>query len=449
MIYILFGLLVLFLFILLCLFKGNVLSPSVIFVSMFIISTLTALLNIENWGFSLNPITVFVITSVCVAFSFGEVIARMVYFKTYKKRQRGILPLQPIKLKKKPMIILGVCLIGLFFFYYSENIRMAKLAGWNGQNGLMFNYARQATLRPDIYGYMSRVAGYAKLISGVVAYIFSYYFFYDFIFFKKIRYSYLFLVATYFPYILFATGRTSIIFLICFWIVVGSCLYMQKKNWKPYYYYRIVFFGILGLFLFFLLFTLVGSLKSANIMENATYYISFYTGLSIPSLDEYLLRPRLPGGKFGEHTLFGVYHILRKFNLSKEYLYAPYDFVSFNGVKGNVYTMIRRYHEDFGYLGLYSLTVFLGFFYGFLFQKVKNKRGLSLILYGMIFYPVVMVAIEDQFFLSLFSHTTLYRIFLLTILYKFLPQNSQYNLNLFFKYHIVNDTLSNSKICKD
>ena len=41
------------------------------------------------------------------------------------------------------------------------------------------------------------------------------------------------------------------------------------------------------------------------------------------------------------------------------------EFISFNGVEGNVFTSLRRYINDFGYVGLYIVQFYLGVFYGF------------------------------------------------------------------------------------
>lgn len=171
--------------------------------------------------------------------------------------------------------------------------------------------------------------------------------------------------------------------------------------------------GIFGIMMFLCIFIAVGSLKSSIFVEKAFSAISFYAGMSIPSLDDYFLNPRPKGEYFGEHVLFGVYGFLREFDDSIPEFYAPYDFVSFNGTKGNVYTVIRRYHQDFGLFGLYSLMFFLGFFYGFFYLWVNKKSCFSLLVYGFIIAPIVEASIEERFFMSIVSHSRIAVIILL------------------------------------
>ena len=58
------------------LFDRNILSPSVIGTSMFVVSTLFAVANVNNWKFTISPLTVLVI-SLSLLF-LGEVVTKNV-----------------------------------------------------------------------------------------------------------------------------------------------------------------------------------------------------------------------------------------------------------------------------------------------------------------------------------------------------------------------------------
>ena len=99
--------------------------------------------------------------------------------------------------------------------------------------------------------------------------------------------------------------------------------------------------------------------------------------------------------------------------------YAPYDFVEFNGISGNVYTAIRRYHQDLGIVGLYGLMFFLGFFYAFFYLLVNKRSCFGLLLYAYIIAPIVEISIEERFFMSILTHSKIPIIILLYLGYIF------------------------------
>ncbi|GHT09996.1 hypothetical protein AGMMS4956_00640 [Bacteroidia bacterium] len=181
---------------------------------------------------------------------------------------------------------------------------------------------------------------------------------------------------------------------------------MQKNEWSPNKTKRLVKIGLIGIAVFFALFIAAGSLKDSVFVTHAWESISFYTGLSIPSLDDYLLQPRPQSDHFGEETLSGIYYFLNRIGIHFPDNYVNYkhlEFVNFNGTMGNVYTVVRRLLHDYGYWGLYFLLFAFGFIYSFLFQLIKNKRSFLLIFYAFMFYPIVMVGIDEQLCSTWFS----------------------------------------------
>ncbi|MFR4483192.1 hypothetical protein [Sellimonas intestinalis] len=54
--------------------QKDILSPWVITIGMFLVSTFFAILNIDTWQFTLSPLTVFVILTGVFAFGVGEIL---------------------------------------------------------------------------------------------------------------------------------------------------------------------------------------------------------------------------------------------------------------------------------------------------------------------------------------------------------------------------------------
>lgn len=416
-------------------FDRNILSPSVLAVSMFVLSTFVACLNINVWKFTISAHTVVMILTSLVALGAGEFTVRLFCYKR-KQSKKNLIPSAQIELSSMLVMVISIVLILLCIHYLKELMRLAVAAGYKKNEGLLFvAYVRAASLKPEVYGRIDRLAGWSSTFANVFAYIFLYIICFNKIYFNKFNILYLMPIITYLPYIVFSGGRTQFIYIIAFLIVVGGTFYLQKNKWRLKSMFKILKTGILGIILFFCIFIAVGSLKSSIFVKKAFSTISFYTGMSIPSLDDYFLNPRPKGEYFGEHVLFGIYNFLREFDDSIPIFYAPYDFVSFNGTSGNVYTVIRRYHQDFGLFGLYGLMFFLGFFYGSFYLLVNKKACFGLLVYGFIIAPIVEISIEERFFMSIVSHSTFAVIILLYCVF-LLCCNKNFRRNfslLFFK----------------
>lgn len=421
------------------LFDRNILSPSVIGTSMFVVSTLFAVANVNNWKFTISPLTVLVISLSLLFLGAGELFVRFCNYRHSQFRKIEWKPDYTGISVRGATIFFIVAVFGLLLVnYYRETVKLAEQAGYKSNSGLlMLAYARTASLNESgDYESRSRIANYSYTFMQAIAYVFSYIFLYNKIVVGKRRCAkYLLPVLLLFPYIVLSTGRTTFIYLIMVWIVVGSCFYMQKRRWNPRYVTRIIGIGLGGILLFFLLFVLAGSFKSKTVMESAWKTISFYTGLSIPSLDYYFMKLNPPASEyFGEHVFYGVYGVLRKFDSSIPKFYAPWaEFPSFNGTRGNVYTIIRRYHQDFGYFGLFFLMFCLGTFYSFLFLRFNNTRKhAGLLVYAFIFSPIVEMSIEERFFMNVISLSTLYMVVFTLLMFRVFIKDSGIRMARYF-----------------
>ena len=70
--------------------QKDILSPWVITIGMFLVSTFFAILNIDTWQFTLSPLTVFVILTGVFAFGVGEILISAAFRKTccYQKESK-------------------------------------------------------------------------------------------------------------------------------------------------------------------------------------------------------------------------------------------------------------------------------------------------------------------------------------------------------------------------
>ena len=67
-------------------------------------------------------------------------------------------------------------------------------------------------------------------------------------------------------------------------------------------------------------------------------------------------------------------------------------------MRTNIYSAIRRYIEDYGILGHFFITFFLGIFYGIFFDYTvyNKKKNFLLIMYATFSFPIYEFSIEER-----------------------------------------------------
>jgi oligosaccharide repeat unit polymerase len=405
MIYILFILLISLFILYFILFKNNILSPTVIASGMFIISTFISLLNVHVWKFTIAPVTVVIILTSIIAFGSGEFIVHLIYISS-KNRSMRVVAQEPIRVSLWSILFICTILTMLLLHYYNETLKLARYYGYR-DGPLMLWYARQYVSDPNPTVNRDRIASISIILAEAVAYIFSYIFLFNQIFFLKKNLRNILPILIYIPFTILTAGRGGFIYLITVWVIIGGIFFMQKNRWDSRFTFKIILAGVLSLVFFLLLFVVVGSLRRADMFESAFSSISEYVGLSIPTLDYYILRYSGPkAAYFGGQCLRDIYAFLQKIGFDIPYHYTrfvPSEAVWFPGTSGtgNLYTVIKYYLNDFGFLGLYFLLFVWGFLFSFAFQQIKYKYGYLLIIYGVAFHAITMISIAEQFFNNL------------------------------------------------
>lgn len=405
----------------------NVLSPWVICCGIFLVSTVFAILNIENWQFTLQPVTVILILAALACLGFGENLITWLFQRQYA--HAGRTPNQmsslaggqrlPIHVPFFAVISLTLVMAVLLLYYFRETYEFSLAGGNPGGTELMLKYAREAKL--NRLAEISRLYGHVALLTKAICYVFLYIFIYNFLNFGwKLRWLPLVLpVGMYIPFALLSTGRTEFIYLTVVIMVVGCYCYLQNNNWHYRCTFKIFLLAIIALSAFFLVFVLSGFLTGKTSFSTAFHSISFYTGMSIPSLDYWIQNPLPDTPYIGNHTLFPIYSTLRTLGFDVPVLYEPYEFVAFNGVSGNVYTAIRRYMEDFTVIGMLSMFTLLGALYSFILNwlKYRKESGFVLLCLAAYCYPLFEISIEERFFMSVFATKSVYQFVYMGLLY--------------------------------
>lgn len=423
--YILFsGVLILF-FLSFFLFKKNILNPSVIVCSVFLISLFFSILNEKEWKINFHLNTILLIFSTLIIFILGNSTVCLLFKKRYKRIKKNKIISNKI-ISFKVVLLIDIILFIVLYKYFDETYKLSLIGGNPGGYNLMLFYARNAKLN---FHSINRLTVYSSIFVKAISYIYYFIFSY-FSIFKKFKIKNLFLLSPlliYCGFIILSTGRAEFIYLLIYMLTIFFVLYQQKYNFSFKVTKKIIVFGILSLIVFFIIFSLAGLLTGKTQSKSVFEMISIYTGSSLPALDIYINSPKIPNKYFGEHTLFTVHKILRIFgNTQIPQLTSTYDFVYFGDIKTNIYTPIRRYFEDFGLFGLYLITFIFGKFYGIFFYCASYKKNnfFILILYATFSYPLFMFSIDDVFFKGLFPMELIYDFIALgTIYYFFVYKN--------------------------
>lgn len=400
--------------------KKHILNPSCIACSVFSISALFAIYSKDDWKYDLHLITIFVILSSLFIFCLGTYIGTYISDQHYKFDSS-----YPVIKVPSFSLTLIVTLFFMIFAYnhYKTIYKIAVCMEADIKNfGSILRKARDGML---YHGYsISRLNAYSIYFSRAAAYVFLYTFIYNKLVNKILGKKDWYLLLPCIPYLInmiLSTGRTQLIYFCVFILVVYGIIFFQEKGISTKSSIEIMIFGIIVLLSFFGVFAIIQILREKS-SKNLLDIISFYTGMSIPSLDDFLVKGRPESLLIGNNTLFPIYDILRKFGMNLPKLYAPYDFVSFNGTRGNVYTAFRRYIEDYTLWGNFIILLILGtissFFYNYVYKKKRNALGL--IVFAMFIYPVFEISIEERVLMNLIGTSTIYNLIAIFLTYEIL-----------------------------
>ena len=398
----------------------NILSPWTIVCAMFTLSTFFAMINVKNWGFTMDASTVLIILSALVVFGAAQ---QLVLHLMEKRRMvvcggRTSYPMAegrasdshtPIELSFVQMLLVCGVLFVMLLFYFYKTYQLSLTAGNPGGFSLMLKYVREATLN---FGTIGKLGNIFAVIAQAAGYVFTFIFLYNFILRGWKWRDILLLVPLVFlmAFRVLSAARDGFIIDIVFILIVGCVLYQQKKRWNYWNTIKIILLGAGALCLFLVIFRLTGLMKDSGTGTTIFSSISKYIGFSIPGFNDYVLNPRPDTGYLGDHTLLSVYSVLRQLGLDLPQLSIHHDFVAFPGIESNVYSCLRRYIEDYSYLGMYIIMGGIGALYSAMFHMVQSRpqSNFLLIVYANFAYSLFMCSIDDQFLLYIFSTTFLY-----------------------------------------
>lgn len=228
---------------------------------------------------------------------------------------------------------------------------------------------------------------------------------------------------------LICSSRISILSMCVGAVTIAIILWSQKKNWKSRIAFKnigiIVAVGVVGMVLFYLSASLIGRSNDKNLFK----YVTTYAGGSIECLNHYVIFP-IEGEKsdiVGNETFYTLLQSLDKYKIThtniaeKQTAHLSFRYY-YDSMIGNVYTAYRRWHHDFGWIGIIVLNGIMAavFAVGYYIHKYKPNmkfNELITVVYMYLAYCVYMHCIDSYFYTTVFQITFITNFVIFTILY--------------------------------
>lgn len=403
----------------------DILSPWLISIAVFIVAVFVASVNLDSWGMTISSEVVVVIITALIAWGFGDLVGKRKFDKSIEIpiKSESTFNHKVFNVSFFSIVFISGFMILVTYFYYQYIYNISIIAGNPGGRELMFKYARYAVVNKKYNTEVPSLLNHGLAISKAIGYVFLYIVLYRLVILKKLRKNYvlLFPIGIYLIQISISTARISFIRIIAAGLIMFFIMWKEKNDWTNKLDFKIIAISMLGLSTFFVFFRLLGTLTGKTETRELWSDISLYTGSSIIAFDNYLSN-RPVREFFGKETLYNLYTVLRKLNWSDIPPYnTPLDFFYFPTGRTNIYTALRRYIQDYSFFGMYFIMFCQGAFYSMWLSKIKitQNRGLSLLLFATLFYPVVELSIDEQFISSFVSLAMLYHIVYIILFYWF------------------------------
>lgn len=410
-------------------FNKDILSPTILLIAGYMIAILSAIINIDEWGINLHLNTVSIILFGIFSFMIGEIIIRKIKINIRGNNEQKI---KPYKIKNYKILIILVFQILTLILLYKEVLRIASISGDINGN-IMTAFRQQITYSTDSVSRINSLVQQMMKINSSAGIIFLFIFVRNYIITRGIwnNIKYLFPVFLYLTQGFMQGGRGHLIKISVIVLVVGyiTTNHLNKSKFKlSFKLFRNIIICVIAFFgIFYFSKELVGRQVEVNFLE----YITRYSGGSIQLLDQYMQGPKISyDGIIGAETFPGLYGSMNKLGFTNISLIKSLEFrYTTTGIfLGNIYTGLRRFFNDFGWMGVFICQLIMSFVFNFMYKIVKiskcSKRryNFMLLLYSYMLYCVPQQAMEDSFFISIISVGFIVEVIILMFMFWFITE---------------------------
>lgn len=396
----------------------DLLAPSVFMCIMFVISTLFAVLNVENWdyglGYSLEA--TLLILGGLFTFTVSETMFRCL-LKNSKISRIDALEQKKVAEEKIEIVNVNIMIVFLIFItdllicylYYNE---IKRIVGFGGTE-MFAEYRRMGISRmageerESINGIINQLTNFPVAAGYVSGYIFIKNFFAKDRFILR-QFFLASIIALGIVPGLMTAGRTQILMYFAAFLIYYYIIWNQKYSWKKNLSLKFIEIGIASIFVgipaFYYSLKLIGRVTRLPLFD----YASDYLGSSILLFGKYVEDP-IPCTIWGEESLYSVRKIIHALGLGPISTSYNLEFRSTGVANSNIYTFFRRPLHDFGIIGMLIFTALVAIFFAWMYWgKIKgNKKRRCVnywsLTYGYFFYWIFCSSMDQysQTFISI------------------------------------------------
>lgn len=407
MIFVLFLLLLFMTWIIYLANQRDLISPSVWLLIGYDVSVLFAIPNFSTWG-DISLKTFFVILLAIIMFILGNQFSRHISLEG--KNSTSMYIDNGLSFGSVVLLIFLAFLVFVAFIDFRYISRLAYIGGFTSGGSNFMTYARYAAQSEGAMPYSIYIP---IAIAQVIAYLVSYNLIVDVLDRQKRSNKALEIccIIVYLAITVLSSGRTMLLNYIIFLLAI-TCISLQLRHgWTSYYNGKIVKYGILAIAIIIVAFWLIDFFLRASMygtQRTLWNQLSTYTSSGIYALNHFLENPSYASTTGHYETLINIYSVLNRVGFHFEIGSNALEGYRFANVNTNIYTALRRYIHDFGYIGMTLLMFIQGALYGYAYNVIKNgfSTKFGRIMYCTLIYAVVFNCIEERFLLNVVSLRT-------------------------------------------
>lgn len=436
MIFILFVLLLVLTFFSYILSKKELISPAFILSASYVFCMFISLLNFNSWG-DLSIKTVFVVLLGVLSFVLGCALTEKRTFSFNGKKNSSKITLNSsvsydydIKVGYLLLIVMLFVLLGVAILYFRYIMSNAFLAGSNGSVMGLFSYARSINADSENYQRMSMTLTLGVYIAKAYGYVTMYIILREYIYKpqnkipKLKRFFMIMSILIYLIITILSTGRTALMNYIVYTMIVACLFYKIKTHWSKRTNKK-VFKTILISFIIILVAFRIIDLTLRQSIYGSEWslwvQISRYFASQFYALDIWLQSPTRSTGFDDTETLYNLYSVLNRLGANIHIGSNALEGIKVNNLSTNIYTSLRRYIHDYGYIGMVIIQFLTGAVFTDWFKKIQKSKKLNdinIILYASLFFTVVFNCIEERTLINIFSLAMLVHVIVIIIMWR-------------------------------
>lgn len=405
---------ILFISYLIC--NKDLMSPSFLLCIGYFISCLSAIYNIQMWGYDVGLYTIFIYFLGIFSYIAGEIFIKRIQIpKTRQLNNNTTAVFNEIRVGTVKYIFCVLVCVVILVLTYQEVVRIANInfADWGN---LTYNY-KTNVVNSDLEdaNLSSMVVQLNKVTKGF-AFVFMFIFINNMFALsgsslrrKMSAIKYLVPPVIYILQCTVKGGRFTSVALIIGGVFLFYFLWRLKVGWSKVIKFKFIFTIILLIIGVFAVFwfsrELVGRMSTDT---SALGYITRYLGGG-PALFDMYLNDSVYLQDGVHETFAGLFQSFDKLGIvevtvrvSHEFRYAPTGIII-----GNAYSALRNYYHDFGILGVIILNFLLSVIFSGVYYRMKYRitssstNRFTMIFYSSMIYIIIFQFVTDYFFARL------------------------------------------------